>query len=74
MNNSYFFEAGDHEFESEVVDVVSTFAKREWGASSVQFSTANQDRYEGTDLFVLGIPTDITLAFEKRTGCVSWVI
>jgi len=66
MNNSYFFEAGGHEFESEVVDVVSAYARRAWGESSVQFSTANQDRYEGTDLFVLGIPADITLAFAKK--------
>ena len=64
--NSYFFEAGGHEFEADVVDVVSSFAKREWGTDAVKFSTAQQDRFEGTDLYVLGIPIDFTLAFERK--------
>ena len=64
--NRYFFEAGGFEFESGVVDVVSAFAKREWGIGAVKFSTIQQDCYEGTDLFILGIPIDVTLAFEKK--------
>ena len=66
IRNNYFFEAGGHEFESGVVDVLSAFAKREWGSSAVKFSTTQQDRYEGTDLFVLGVPIDVTLAFDKK--------
>jgi len=66
MNNNYFFEAGGHEFESGVVDIVSAFAKREWGTGAVSFSTVQQDRFEGTDLFVLGVPVDVTLAFERK--------
>lgn len=66
MNENYFFEAGGYEFESGIVDVVSTFAKREWGVGAVKFSTMQQDRFEGTDLFVLGVPIDVTLAFEKK--------
>jgi len=65
-SDRYFFEADGYEFESEIVDIVYTFAKRSWGAGSIKFSTAHQDRYEGTDFFVLGIPTDITLAFETK--------
>jgi hypothetical protein len=64
--NRYFFDAGGHEFESGVVDIVSSFAKHEWGIGAVKFSTVQQDRHEGTDLFVLGIPIDITLAFEQK--------
>jgi hypothetical protein len=66
VKNQYFFEAGGHEFESGVVDIVSSFATRQWGNSAVKFSTAQQDRYEGTDVFVLGVPIDVTLAFEKK--------
>ena len=66
LQNNYFFEAGGHEFESGVVDVVSSFAKREWGLGAVKFSTVQQDRHEGTDLYVLGVPIDVTLAFEKK--------
>ena len=66
IQNNYFFEAGGHEFESGVVDVVSSYAKSEWGKSAVKFSTVQQDHHEGTDLFVLGVPIDITLAFEKK--------
>ena len=64
--NHYFFEADGHEFETEVLDIVSSFAKREWGIGSVKFSTVQQDRYEGTDVYVLGVPIDVTLAFEKK--------
>ena len=66
IQNNYFFEAGGLEFESGVVDIVSAYAKREWGADAVKCSTVQEDRYEGTDIFVLGVPIDITLAFEKK--------
>jgi len=66
ISTNYFFEAGGFDFESRMVDVVSAFAKREWGISAVQFSTVQQDRYEGTDLFVLKVPIDVTLAFDKK--------
>jgi hypothetical protein len=66
MKNNYFFEAGGYEFESGVVDVVQAFASREWGAGAVKFSTTRQDRYEGTDLFVLGVPIDVTMDFERK--------
>jgi len=66
VKDSYFFEAGGHEFESDMVEVLSAFAKREWGNTAVKFSTKQQDIYEGTDLYVLGVPIDITLAFEKK--------
>jgi len=64
--NNFFFNAGGHQFESDVVDAVSSFAKREWGIGAVKFSTAKQDLYEGTDVFILGVPIDFTLAFEKK--------
>ena len=64
--DSYFFEAGGFEFESELVDILSSFAQSEWGIGAVKFSTAQQDRHEGTDIFVLGVPIDITLAFDKK--------
>jgi len=66
VQDSYFFEAGGYEFESDVVAVVSAFAKNEWGNNAVKFSTVQQDRFEGTDLYVLGVPIDVTLAFEKK--------
>ncbi|MCL2047409.1 MAG: hypothetical protein FWG87_01665 [Defluviitaleaceae bacterium] len=64
--NHYFFEAGGYEFESQMTDIVSVFARHVWGNKAVMFSTERQDRYEGTDLFVLGVPLDITLAFDKK--------
>jgi len=66
MRTSYFFEKSGHEFESRLVDVVLSAATREWGTKSVKFSTSKQDVYEGTDLFVLGVPIDVTLAFAKK--------
>lgn len=66
ISNRYFFETGGHAFESEIVDIVSVFAKRIWGSTAVKFSTEQQDRYEGTDVFVLGVPVDVTLAFDKK--------
>ena len=66
MNKRYFFEADGHEFESDIADIVSLFAKREWGTAAVRFSTERQDRYEGTDMFVLGVPIDVTLAFDRK--------
>jgi len=66
IRSTYFFEASGHEFESGVVDAVSSFAKREWGIEAVKSSTMQQDRFEGTDLYVLGVPIDITLSFEKK--------
>ena len=66
ISERHFFEAGGYEFESEMIDIVSTFANKLWGDGSVKFSTTQQDRYEGTDLFVLGIPTDITFAFDEK--------
>ena len=66
ISNSYFFEAGGHTFESEIIEIISSFAKHLWGSLSVKFSSVQQDRYEGTDLFVLGVPMDVTLAFDKK--------
>ena len=66
MSSSYYFEAAGYEFEALMVEVVHRVAAREWGAKSVKFSTMQQDRYEGTDLFILGVPVDITLAFAKK--------
>ena len=74
MKTNYFFESGGYEFESGVVDLVQTFATRKWGSGTVKFSTTRQDRYEGTDIFVLGVPIDFTMNFERknktrRLGC-----
>jgi len=66
ISNRFYFESGGYEFESELVSYFSTFAKCEWGNNAVKFSTEQQDRYEGTDLFVLGIPVDVTLAFAAK--------
>jgi hypothetical protein len=65
-SQQYFFENGGYKFESEMVDILSDSAKHLWGDKSVKFSTKQQDRFEGTDLFVLGVPMDITLAFDKK--------
>ena len=66
ISNQYFFESGGHTFESEVADILTAFARQEWGFKSVKFSTKKEDRFEGTDLFVLGIPVDVTLAFADK--------
>ena len=66
INNGYYFEAGGYEFECEMIDAISFFANKEWGPSAVKFSTEKQDRFEGTDLFLLGIPVDVTMAFERK--------
>lgn len=67
IRNNYFFETGGLEFEAGIVDVVQSFATREWGVGAVKFSTTRQDRFEGTDIFVLGVPIDVTLDFERKS-------
>jgi len=66
ISERFYFETTACEFEFGMMDIVSTFAKREWGTSAVKFSTERQDHYEGTDLFVLRVPIDITLAFDNK--------
>ena len=66
MRTNYFFETGGQGFELEMADIVSLHARREWGAKAVRFGTQYQDKFEGTDFFVLGVPIDVTLAFEKK--------
>ena len=66
MNNRYYFESSGYEFESYLSEFITLFARREWGSSAVKFSTDRQDRFEGTDIFVLGIPVDITLDFARK--------
>ena len=61
-----YFESSGYEFEAEMADFITSFAKREWGESAVKFSTEQQDRYEGTDIFLLGVPVDITLDFSGK--------
>jgi len=68
MNGRYFFESNSYEFEADMVDVITTFAKREWGVKSVKFSTRKQDLFEGTDLFVVGIPIDVTMNFAQKNN------
>ena len=55
-----------NEFESELIHIASTYARKTWGVGSIKLSSARQDRFEGTDLFVLGIPVDVTLAFSRK--------
>ena len=64
--DNYFFDNGGHTFEAGVVDIVLSFAKSEWGHGAVKFSTMKQDFCEGTDVSVLGVPIDVTLAFGKK--------
>ena len=66
IRENYYFESSGYEFESEMAEFITSFAKREWGNSAIKFSTENQDRYEGTDMFLLGVPLDITLDFESK--------
>ena len=66
ISEGYYFESSGHEFESEMADFITSFARSEWGSAAVKFSTEHQDRYEGTDIFLLGIPVDITLNFAGK--------
>jgi len=66
ISERYSFETSGYEFESEMADYLTLFARREWGSSAVKFSTMYQDRFEGTDIFVLGVPIDITLDFAGK--------
>ena len=65
MNSIFRFSCG-MEFESILLDTMYSFARKEWGISSVKFSTERQDKFEGTDITLLGVPIDITLAFDKK--------
>jgi len=54
------------ELEESFVDIVCVFAKSEWGNDTVKLCTVRQDRFEGTDLYVLGVPIDITMAYSRK--------
>lgn len=62
----YFFETTGLEFETEIIDKISLFSLKEWGVGAFKMSTLAEDRFEGADCFVLGIPIDITLAYEQK--------
>ena len=66
IRNGYFFESAGHEFEDELIGTISSFSKKTWGPKAVRFSTLDQDRFEGTDLYVLDVPVDVTLHFEGK--------
>ena len=66
ISESYYFESNGYEFESEMAEFITLFARREWGEAAVKFGTKQQDFYEGTDIFLLGVPVDITLDFAGK--------
>jgi len=66
ISEKYYFESSGYEFESEMADFITSFARKEWGDAAVKFSTELQDRHEGADIFLLGIPVDITLNFARK--------
>jgi len=66
MFDRYFFERGGHDFESSMVEVIHQYARSAWGKGAITASTMKQDQFEGTDIFVLGVPVDITLAYEQK--------
>ena len=66
MYKHSIFNNSGNKFEAVMQDILVSFAKKEWGDKSIRFSTEYQDKFEGTDIFVLGVPIDVTLAFEKK--------
>ena len=65
MYNSKFNSSGN-EFEALLLDILSAFAKKEWGIGAIKLSLERQDRFEGTDITLLGVPIDVTLAFSMK--------
>jgi hypothetical protein len=46
---------------------VCRFSKEEWGVGAFRFSTEREDKIEGADMYVLGVPIDFTLCIGKAT-------
>ena len=53
-------------FEDDILEAVSSFARRMWGPAAVKLSTERQDKHEGTDISVLGVPIDVTLNYGMK--------
>ena len=71
------FQSKGIKFEEGFADVLMTYSKKTWGKSAAKFATTQEDRYQGTDLFVLETPIDVTLNFwhkrrTKRIGTLSF--
>ena len=54
------------EFEDAVTQIVERYSLKSWGIGAFKFSTLKQDKFEGTDFTVLGVPMDITLNYEAK--------
>ena len=62
----FYFDATGYCFEADIIEEMGKFAVKEWGTKSFRFSTFSEDRYMGVDCYVLGVPVDVTLAYENK--------
>ena len=66
MNDRYYFQTSGMDLEAEFQDVAITFARKEWGVGAARVSTLIEDRFAGTDMFVLDVPVDVTVHFDGK--------
>ena len=52
--------------EEMLMDEISRFAIKNWGKGAFKFSAIKQDRLDGVDFFVLGVPVDVTLNYNRK--------
>jgi hypothetical protein len=62
----YFFETTGYEFENEFTEKISEFSLNTWGKGAFQATTMAEDKYQGIDCYVLGVPMDVTLNFDNK--------
>lgn len=67
MLENFYFENSGISFESEVTEVIGTICEQSWGKTSFRYSSTKEDRYKGTDFWVLGVPVDVTLDIDRSS-------
>lgn len=62
----YSWDSIGNDLETELTERMAANQVDMWGHNTIKVSTYTQDRDEGTDVFVCGIPVDITLNTAKN--------
>ena len=62
----YEWEVTGISFEEDLVELIATMCKEEWGIDTFQKATTEEDKKKGTDCKVLGTPIDVTLNINKK--------
>lgn len=55
------------EFENAMIEKFGSISIKIWGNSAYNDSEESQDKLKGTDVFILGVPVDVTLNIQNKS-------